>query len=330
VHDQKLVDKYKRNLNYLRVSVTDRCNLRCLYCVPRDQIPKQSHKDILRYEEILRIVRIGVSLGISKIRVTGGEPLVRKDVFSFLEELSAMEGLTDISLTTNGVLLKESVKRIKSAGVKRINISLDTLNRDKFKEITGFDKFDQVWEGIEMTHEMGFDPIKLKVVAMKGINEDEVKEIAKLSLTYPFHIRFIEHMPFGTSMTDTDKTLLAPEIKERVSTLGELIPVSQKKNDGPAERYKLKGAKGEIGFIRPISHHFCNKCNRLRLTASGQLRPCLLSDREIDLKGQLRKGCLDKELIDLFIQAVQCKPFEHNLSEQSESHISGQMCSIGG
>ena len=223
--NKQLIDKYNRNLNYLRISITDRCNLRCIYCMPHKLIPKLPHKDILRYEEILRIVKIGVRLGISKVRVTGGEPLVRKGVYYFLEQLSKIDGLSDISLTTNGVLLRDSLERIKASGVNRINISVDTLNKEKFFKIAGYDFFDQIWEGIELANKMNFNPIKLNVVPIKGVNDDEITDIAKLSFTYPFHIRFIEYMPIGSNQIKSERHLLAPEIKERLTSLGRLMNV---------------------------------------------------------------------------------------------------------
>ncbi|RZB36095.1 MAG: GTP 3',8-cyclase [Desulfobacteraceae bacterium Eth-SRB2] len=328
--NSKLIDPCNRKLNYLRISITDRCNLRCIYCVPHGFIPKLPHKEILSYEEILHIVRISVGLGISKVRITGGEPLVRKGVYGFLKRLTKIEGLLDISLTTNGVFLKHNINKIKSAGIKRINISLDTLNRKKYRKITGYDFFDQVWEGIELAHKMGFDPVKLNVVPLKGINDDELTDIAALSIDYPFHIRFIEYMPMGTNQMESDHHLLFPEIKKRIDQFGKLIPVEKDMNDGPAERFKFKSAKGEIGFIRPISQHFCNTCNRLRLTASGQLRPCLMSDVQVDLKTPLRKGCSDAELAEVFLQAVRLKPLGHNLSGDHPVGVSAQMCAIGG
>jgi GTP 3',8-cyclase len=328
--NSKLIDPCNRNLNYLRISITDRCNLRCIYCVPHGFIPKLPHKEILSYEEILHIVRISVGLGISKVRITGGEPLVRKGVYGFLKRLTKIEGLLDISLTTNGVFLKHNINKIKSAGIKRINISLDTLNRKKYRKITGYDFFDQVWEGIDLAHKMGFDPVKLNVVPLKGINDDELTDIAALSIDYPFHIRFIEYMPMGTNQMESDHHLLFPEIKKRIDQFGKLIPVEKGMNDGPAERFKFESAKGEIGFIRPISQHFCNTCNRLRLTASGQLRPCLMSDVQVDLKTPLRKGCSDAELAEVFFQAVRLKPLGHNLSGDHPVGVSAQMCAIGG
>jgi len=328
--NSKLIDPCNRKLNYLRISITDRCNLRCIYCVPYGFIPKLPHKEILSYEEILHIVRISVGLGISKVRITGGEPLVRKGVYGFLKRLTKIEGLFDISLTTNGVFLKDNINKIKSAGIKRINISLDTLNRKKYRKITGYDFFDQVWEGIELAHKMGFDPVKLNVVPLKGINDDELTDIAALSIDYPFHIRFIEYMPMGTNQMESDHHLLFPEIKKRIDQFGKLIPVEKDMNDGPAERFKFESAKGEIGFIRPISQHFCSTCNRLRLTASGQLRPCLMSDVQVDLKTPLRKGCSDAELAEVFLQAVRLKPLGHNLSGDHPVGVLAQMCAIGG
>ena len=328
--DLKLIDPYNRHLNYLRISITDRCNLKCIYCVPRDLIPRLSHDDILTYEEILRLVRIGIRLGISKIRVTGGEPLVRKGVYGFLTELSKLDGLADLSLTTNGVSLNANLDKIQAAGIKRINISLDTLKRTKFEHITGFDLFDQVWQGIEMALEMGFHPIKLNIVALNGVNDDELTDMARLSFEYPLHIRFIEYMPIGESQIGNSPLLLAPEIKKRISVLGSLIPVPKTMNDGPAQRYHFEGAAGEIGFIHALSHHFCDRCNRLRLTARGRLRPCLLSDHHEDVKGVMRSGGTDEELAEIFFKAVRHKPSDHNLAIQNPTRVCGQMRSIGG
>jgi len=329
---KKLNDRYNRRLNYLRISITDRCNLRCRYCVPRNLVPTLSHGDILRYEEILRIVGIGVRLGINKVRVTGGEPLVRKGVYGFLDKLCKIEGLEDVSLTTNGVLLKENIKKIKSAGIKRLNISLDSLNRNKFSHITGHDFFDNVYQGIFAALEAGISPVKINIVALNGFNHDEIIDFAELSIAYPFHIRFIEHMPIGTADIHIETPLLAPEIKKILEKKGQLIPVKHQKNDGPAERFKFKNAKGEIGLISALSHHFCNTCNRLRLTANGQLRACLLSDQQEDLRGLIRRGGSDQDIADLFIKAVQNKPSGHhvNSGHPYSDRTTSQMSSIGG
>ncbi len=328
--NSKLIDQYNRHLNYLRVSITDRCNLQCMYCVPQDLLTRLSHEEILTYEEILRIVTVGIRLGVTKVRVTGGEPLVRKDVYDFLAELAQIPGLSDVSLTTNGVFLKDNIEKIRSAGISRINISLDTLSREKFQKITGRDAFDQVWQGIEMAQSMGFAPIKLNIVALNGINDDELEDMARLSFSFPFHIRFIEYMPIGQSRMGNGPLLLVPEIKKRISCLGNLIPVQNSKNDGPAKRYQFEGAEGEIGFIPALSQHFCDKCNRLRLTASGQLRPCLLSDHQEDVKGPLRSGCSDQEVAQIFLKAVHHKPSDHNLAGHNVIRVCGEMRAIGG
>jgi cyclic pyranopterin phosphate synthase len=327
---QTLIDACNRRLSYLRISVTDRCNLTCAYCLPSEDIPRLAHADILRYEEILRIVRVGARLGISKVRVTGGEPLVRKGVYGFLSELSRIAGIQDLSLTTNGVLLKENIMSIKSAGVTRINVSLDTLKPERYRDITGRDAFSHVWEGIRAAEALGFNPIKLNVVALSGVNDDELVDLAQLSLRFPFHVRFIEFMPIGQSRMGARPPLLAAEIQRRISVLGTLVPVPRTEMDGPAQRYRFEGGQGEIGFIPAISHQFCSRCNRLRLTASGQLRPCLLSDRQEDLKGPLRAGCSDEDLAEIFFEATRHKPSDHNLAVGEPAHVCCQMRSIGG
>ena len=325
----KLIDKYQRHLNYLRVSITDRCNLECVYCRPGGLIPILPHAEILSYEEILRIVGVGVKLGISKVRITGGEPLVRRGVFDFLKKLATMKGIRDLSLTTNGVLLRDNTDRIRDAGIRRINVSLDTLDPERYHRITGRDCFERVWQGIEEAHRAGLFPIKINVVALRGVNEDELTDLAALSLEYPFHVRFIEYMPMGMAADrEKGKTMLTPEIRQRIESLGPLSPVTRGASDGPAERFRLEGARGEIGFISAISHHFCHQCNRLRLTASGQLRSCLLSDRQVDMKTPLRTGCSDDDIVAIFFDAVHHKPSAHCLASQRK--IKGQMSAIGG
>jgi cyclic pyranopterin phosphate synthase len=326
----ELIDACHRRLSYLRISVTDRCNLRCAYCLPCEDVPRLSHEEVLRYEEILRIVRVGVGLGISKVRVTGGEPLVRKGVVGFLAELARIPEIKDLSLTTNGVRLKEHLDALQAAGVARINVSLDTLRPERYRRITGVDAFDTVWEGVLAAHARGIRPIKLNVVALAGVNDDELVDLARLSLEHPFHVRFIEFMPIGSSRIEKRPPLLVPEIAERIGVLGKLVPVERTEMDGPAHRYRFDGAPGEIGFIPAISHQFCRRCNRLRLTASGQLRPCLLSDRQEDLKGPLRRGCSDAELAEVFFSATRHKPSDHNLAVGEPAHVCCQMRSIGG
>lgn len=329
LENHQLVDTYNRHLNYLRISITDRCNLNCIYCNPLASETKLLHKEILRYEEILRIARIGVRLGITKIRVTGGEPLARKGCCDFLKQLGSIKGLTDLSLTTNGVLLNDNIDGIRAAGIKRLNISLDTLDREKYRRITGHDVFDRVWANIRLALERRFSPIKLNVVVLRGINEDEITRLAGLSTDYPFHVRFIEQMPIGNPSDKVLSPVLVPEIKALVQSLGELIPITKTATDGPAERYRLRGSKGEIGFISPVSSHFCASCNRLRLTSDGRLLTCLLSDICEDIKTPLRLGLLDNDLAAVFLRTVARKPFSHPeiLAPRQQPE---QMVAIGG
>ncbi len=325
-----LVDTFNRRLSYLRISITDQCNLNCVYCRPYARCPKIGHQEILRYEEILRIVRVGADLGISKIRITGGEPLVRKGVYAFLKQITAIKGLKDVSLTTNGVLLKEHLQDIQAAGISRLNISLDSLHAEKICAITGHDVFHRIWQGIQEAHRTGFSPIKLNMVPIRGINDDEVSDFARLSLDHPFHIRFIEYMPIGNTGIEGNRRLLAEEIKQRIESVGPLLPVTPVNASDTARRYRFENAKGEIGLIQPISSHFCSTCNRLRLTADGQLRLCLLSNRQMDLKTPLRKGCSDEDLRELLLEAARRKPMEHNFRASCEDTLGNHMSAIGG
>ncbi|MFO8089132.1 MAG: GTP 3',8-cyclase MoaA [Desulfatiglandaceae bacterium] len=329
---RSLEDRYGRKLTYLRVSVTDRCNLRCMYCVPRNGIEKVHHADVLSYEELLRLCRIAVDLGINKIRVTGGEPLVRIDIDKFLLQLAAIPGLSEITLTTNGVFLGSYLETFKAAGIRRINISLDTLVRGKYEFITGHDCLLPVLDSIDRAFNAGFDPVKINVVVMRGINDDEVEDLARLSMDRPFHIRFIEYMPMGGSSQDfPDLYIPSSDIAGLIEeALGPLEPVPSKKGDGPARRFKIKGAAGEVGFISAVSNHFCDSCNRLRLTATGCLRTCLLSDIETDLKSPMRQGVSDSELVELFKNGVLLKPRRHSIGDPDSLGIKGRMSAIGG
>ncbi len=326
----KLIDRFQRALNYLRISITDHCNLRCLYCAPDNLIPKLRHDEILTYEEILRIVKVGAGLGISKVRVTGGEPLTRKGVDSFLQQLCALNGIKECSLTTNGVLLKKHLPAIQKAGIKRLNVSLDTLSEKRYQSITGRNRFNDAWDGIMTAHEMGFHPIKINVVILKGHNDNEWADLAKLTYQYPFTVRFIEYMPMGRAAQKRASTFPIEALKERLARVEALLPLDHNPNDGPAERWRFKSAKGEIGFIGALSNHFCATCNRLRLTASGHLRACLLSDGQVDIKTHLRRGATDAELTQLFLAAARIKPERHHLSDDPDHPNSAEMSSIGG
>ncbi len=327
-----LLDSFNRRINYLRISLTDRCNPRCIYCMPEQGIPKLAHEEILTYEELLRLARISVGLGIEKIRLTGGEPLVRKNIGGLIKALWEIPGIRDISLTTNGILLAENARSLWEAGIKRINISLDTLNAGKFTEITRFDFFSQVWEGIQEAERIGFSPIKINVVALKGINDDEILDFGRLSHEKPYHIRFIEFMPVGPENGwSAERFLSSEEIITQLQVLGPLFPLDSQSFDGPAKRMAFEGAQGDIGLISPISEHFCPSCNRLRLTAEGRLRACIFSDEETDLRTPLRNGASDRELESVIRETISGKPKEHPLQMNPlPRKCQRQMSKIGG
>jgi cyclic pyranopterin phosphate synthase len=330
-----MIDGYNRDINYLRISITDRCNLRCGYCMPKEGLSVLGHEDILKYEEILRIVNIAVKIGVAKVRITGGEPLVRRGAVDFIARLSELSGLTDISLTTNGVFLESFAYSLFQAGIKRINISLDSLNAAKYALITRGGDLKAVLRGIDMVHQVGFHPIKINTVVINGVNDDEILDFARLSVEKPFQIRFIELMPMGRAGNQYEGKYLSNDIiRERIGKVFSLESLSGKGNntDGPARIHRISGAPGTIGFISPISNHFCHVCNRLRLTADGHLRACLLLDGEISLREALRRGCSDEELQALIKSAIARKPMQHDIS-RGENHLrkcAKEMSSLGG
>jgi len=323
-----LTDSFHRQINYLRISVTDRCNLSCIYC-SAGSIPHLSHDDILRYEEIQHIVHIAASMGINKVRLTGGEPLLRPDLSKLVWMLSQIEGIDDISLTTNGTLLSKCAVELKQAGLKRVNVSLDTLKADRFKRITGVAQLGEVLSGIKSAHGAGLRPVKINTVVLRGINDDETIDLARMSTSQGWHIRFIEFMPFKTTKVKALETVSAQEIRERIQSLGKLEPCTVKAGNGPAKCYRLPGAKGTIGFISPVTEPFCPSCNRLRITSDGQLRPCLLADSEVNLKEPLRNGANVDELRHLIQQTVAIKPERYPLTDEFASG-GRPMCQIGG
>ena len=326
-----LLDPYKRKINYLRISVTDRCNLRCRYCMPEEGIPLISHREVLSYEEILRIVRVFAAEGISKIRLTGGEPLIRKGIVDFISRLSQNKEIKDLSLTTNGILLKELAYDLKQAGLKRVNISLDSLKKEKFLQITRKDDFERVWLGIEEALRVGLSPIKINMVAIKGLNDDEIESFARLTLRLPVTVRYIEYMPSGNGESWEGSDLLTiPQIKERLEKIGPLVPVPSNRWDGPAKRFRIEGSLGEIGLIGAVSSHFCGDCNRLRLTADGKIRTCLFSDEEIDVKEILRRGGSDCDLKEKLLVALRAKPERHQIDSHQFKKCQRNMSSIGG
>ena len=326
-----LKDRHERIINYLRISVTDRCSLRCHYCMPEEGIPLISHRNILSYEEILRIVRVFSQAGISKVRITGGEPLVRKGIVEFINRLSSIPGIDDLSMTTNAVLLKTCVRPLKEAGLKRINISLDTLDPAKFERITRRDQFHAVWAGIEESLKVGLSPVKINVVTMNGTNNTEVLDFALLTQRLPLSVRFIEYMPTGYDQWNRDLVLPASKIKEVIEKeLGPLVPVEEARHRGPAVCYRFQNSHGEIGFINPVSSHFCDTCNRIRLTPDGHVRTCLFSDDETDLKPLLRGNAGDAEILRVLHEALAAKPMKHLLETVQFKKCQRTMSAIGG
>jgi cyclic pyranopterin phosphate synthase len=335
-----LSDTFNRPINYLRISVTDRCNLRCVYCMPAEGINLLSHSEILTYEEVATVVRLAAELGINKVRLTGGEPLVRARLPELIAMLAKIEKVDDISLTTNGVLLRNYARELKGAGLKRVNVSLDSLNEDKFERITRYRKLSDVLQGIEAAKACGLNPVKINMVVMRGMNDDEIVDFARLTITEGWHVRFIELMPFVTDnppeghstcrkANNHSQFMSADEIKERLSSLGELASCLPIKGNGPAKYFRFPRASGTIGFITPVSQHFCFNCNRLRLTAEGKLRPCLLSDQEIDLRQPLRSGASPEKLKQVITEAIQTKPKAHQLSRGRTSR-KRLMSQVGG
>ena len=330
----KLTDPCGRKIDYLRISITDFCNLNCRYCSPtfsgRFHLARS---EILSYEELTVLAEAAVAAGISKIRITGGEPLMRKGMVDFCGMLSEIDGLADLSLTTNGVKLEELAQPLFDAGVHRLNISLDTMRRDRFKWITGRDALEDVLNGIERAEAVGFSPIKINTVVMRDINDDEIADMASLTYEKSYHIRFIELMPFHNNAGFNFDSLYLPvrDIIKKIPGIENARIDMPEENPGPARLCRLPGAIGRIGFIAPLSWHLCGSCNRLRLTADGKIRPCLFSQTEIDLKSPLRNGATKKELIDIFKGAVLCKPHGQRLPENAFSYDNKRgMYAIGG
>jgi len=323
-----LTDSQGRWINYLRLSITDRCNLRCTYCMPPEGIPKLTHSDILSYEDLHRIARQAVGLGLDKIRITGGEPLVRKGVVGFLERLATIAGLTELVLSTNGVLLRQMARDLRRAGVQRLNVSLDSLKPETFARITRGGDLQQVLDGLDAAELAGFPPVKINMVVMRGINDAEVLDFAALTLRKACTVRFIEYMP---TMLDPEwHSLWVPgrELLERIERRYALRPLDVTDRAGPARNFRIVGAAGTLGVITPVSHHFCDRCNRIRLTATGMARGCLFAGYGVDLKPYLRAG--DEALREVLRQVVTRKPVWHNLLAAQPAYSPFAMAHIGG
>jgi cyclic pyranopterin phosphate synthase len=320
-----LYDIAGRRIHYLRVAVTDRCNFRCQYCMPSDGVKWMEHDDILRYEELLRIIHTFARLGVDKVRITGGEPLVRKGLIPFLRKVTAIPGIKEVAVTTNGSMLEEYAPLLKQAGVKRINVSLDTLKPDRFKQITGQDALHQVLTGIKKAQEVGLIPIKINMVVMKNFNSDELADFANLAMDNPYQVRFIEYMPF---CSEKKYLFTAAEMRQQLLAAGFTKLIPEMRNSSPAQIYRFPQSQGSIGFITPVSQHFCSSCNRIRLTPDGNLKPCLLSNQEYSLRELLRAGISDQELLETIRKVVWNKPKQHDLRNGQKSDRG--MSRIGG
>jgi len=323
-----LLDSIGRTINYLRLSVTDRCNLRCSYCMPEDGIGKIAHSDILSYEELYLIARTAVAIGIDKIRITGGEPLVRKGIVPFLQQLATISGLGQLVLTTNGVLLEDMAADLRTAGVQRLNISLDSLNPETFRQISRCGDLARVLAGIEAAKAHGF-PIKLNMVVMRGINDHEIPDFAALATTSATTVRFIEYMPAIREHNWQRLVVPGAEILARLKEQFTLIPLEQAEMAGPARNFRIPGAPGALGVITPVSHHFCSECNRIRVTSAGLAKGCLFSGSQLDLKPALRSGS-SLVLARALGELVDTKPVCHQLSPEECHHQAFSMASIGG
>lgn len=324
-------DSFGRRVEYLRISVTDKCNLRCVYCMPEEGLPWVKRQDLLTYEEIAAIVEVMAGLGLRKVRLTGGEPLVRKGLPELVRRLAGIPGIVDIALSTNAVLLAPLARELREAGVRRVNISLDSLRPDRADAIARRPgTLARALEGLEAAEAAGFDPIKLNCVVMRGRNDDELEEFARRTLDHPWHVRFIELMPVGANLELSEHEYIsAYEILDRVRALGKLEPVAGPQGNGPATYFRYPGAAGTVGVITPMSHNYCDRCNRMRLTAAGQLRPCLFGTLETNLRDPLRRG---EPLEPLIRETLRIKPERHWLARGSSSGSGGlvALSQVGG
>ncbi|HEY0076782.1 MAG TPA: GTP 3',8-cyclase MoaA [Abditibacteriaceae bacterium] len=323
-----LCDRHKRIISYLRISVTDRCNFRCVYCMPAAGVDLIPREEILTFEEIARVAQVGATLGLSKIRLTGGEPTVRRDLPQLVQMLSSIEGIREVSLTTNAAKLGELAVPLKAAGLSRVNISLDTLRRDRMKAIARRDFYDEVMAGIRAASENGF-PLKFNAVIMRGINDDEVCDLLAFAHKYNAQMRFIEYMPMGQARFDEhNKLVTADDIRERLKSQFDLQPLVT--SNDPARLYTCSRTGAQVGFITSMSEHFCDSCNRMRLTAEGGLRPCLHQDAEVDVRHILRNGGNDEDLAQAFQDAANLKWAGHHMNDSIPLYSAKEMVAIGG
>ncbi len=305
-------DGFGRRIEYLRISVTDKCNLRCVYCMPEEGLPWLRREQILSYEEIVHVVRTMAGMGLRRVRITGGEPLVRRGLVELVRQIAAVPGIDDVALSTNGVLLGEYAEPLREAGLARVNVSLDSLRPERIDAIARRPgSHERIMEGLAAAERVGLAPLKINTVVMRGTNDDELEDFARCTLERPWHVRFIEVMPVGANLDVSANAYISSyEILDRVKRIGDLEPVEGPAGNGPARYFRLPGGRGTVGVITPMSHNYCDRCNRMRLTADGQLRPCLFGALQTDLRGPLRRG----EPLEPHIRhTLQVKPERHHL-----------------
>lgn len=317
-------DLYERKINYMRISITDLCNLRCVYCMPEEGVEKHAHTKNLSFEEIIGLIKAGVAIGVDKIRLTGGEPLVRHGIVDLVRQIGEIPEIKDLTMTTNGILLPKYAKDLKEAGLKRVNISLDTFDPEKYHKITRWGQIEDVLAGIEAAKAAGMHPIKINTVLIKGFNDDEIEAFVNFTKNQDVDVRFIELMPLGESSGFAEHQYLSND--EVLRRMPELQPANESDKTGPAEYYQLPGAKGRVGLINPISKHFCAQCNRIRVTTDGKIKPCLHSNFEIDSSALRKEG---KSYQEILIQAIEAKPERHHITED-DKHVLRNMNEIGG
>lgn len=317
-----MIDQFGRTVRYLRVSVTDKCNLRCVYCMPLEGLDWLKREEILTYEEIAEVVRTMAGMGLERVRITGGEPLIRRDLSDLVKMIEDVPEIEDLSLSTNAVLLADQAEALKQAGVQRLNISLDSLQADRVDAISRRPgSYSKIMEGLDAAEEVGFAPLKINVVLIRGQNDDEIEDFARITRERPWHIRFIELMPTGANLDLSANSFVScADALRRVRKIEQLEPVDGPFGNGPATYYRFPGAPGTVGVITPMSHNYCDRCNRMRLTASGQLRPCLFGDIETNLRDPLRAG---QDLRPLIEETLRIKPERHYLIQGSAAGSGG-------
>ncbi len=322
------LDRFGRNIHYLRISLTDHCNLRCIYCMPEDQVFRPN-AELLQDDEILKLAHLFAGLGFDKIRLTGGEPTVRANIVEIVRGIASTPGIRSLSMTTNGILLSRLARPLKEAGLQRVNVSIDTLDPEKFRRLTRWGKLDEVWQGILAAEAAGLAPVKLNAVVVKGYNEEDVIDLAALTVDRPWQMRYIEMMPFaGVTEIQTQQVVTAAQIQQKIeSEFGPLEATG--KYDGEARIYRIRGGQGELGFISSVTVPFCSACTRARLTADGVLRMCLLREKEIDLLTPMRQGATEDDLRALILEGVWNKPWGHGLAD-GQIPLNRAMNQIGG